>query len=75
MRGCVLRGNRKLELWRDVANAAYLAELMVIENAHATAGLKESWKYRLQALKKDLGYDNAPMLDEERKTAKRSNVS
>ena len=37
---------------------------MVIENAHATAGLKECWKHRLQVLKKDLGYDDAPMLEQ-----------
>ena len=60
----LLSGNRKLELWRDVASVGYLAEVMVIENANATAGLKECWKHRLQVLKKDLGYDNAPMLEQ-----------
>lgn len=60
----LLSDNRKLELWRDVASAGYLAEIMVIENAHATAGLKECWKHRLQVLKKDLGYDGAPMLEQ-----------
>ena len=45
-------GNTKLELWRDTASAGYLAEVMVLENAHATAALKECWKHRLQALKK-----------------------
>ena len=55
----LLSGNRKLELWRDTASAGYLAEVMVLENAHATAALKECWKHRLQALKKDLGYDGA----------------
>jgi len=53
-----------LELWRDVASAGYLAELMVIENARATAAVKECWKQRLQALKKDLGSDGAPMLEQ-----------
>lgn len=37
----LLSDNRKLELWQDVASPGYLAEIMVIENAHATAGLKE----------------------------------
>src|SRR5215213_9047093 len=37
---------------------------MVIENANATAALKECWKHRLQVLKKDLGYGNAPMLEQ-----------
>jgi hypothetical protein len=46
-----------------VVSAGYLAEVMVIENANATAGLKECWKHRLQVLKKDLGYDDAPMLE------------
>lgn len=59
----LLSGNRKLELWREVLSAGYLAEIMVIENAHATAGLKECWKHRLQVLKKDLGYDDAPLLE------------
>lgn len=36
---------------------------MVIQNARATAGLKECWKHRLQVLKKDLGYDEAPLLE------------
>jgi hypothetical protein len=60
----LLSGNRKLELWRDTASAGHLAELMVLENAHATAALKECWKHRLQVLKKDLGYDVAPMLEQ-----------
>ena len=60
----MLSGNRRLELWRDVASAGYLAEVMVIENANATAGLKECWKHRLQVMKKDLGYDDAPMLEQ-----------
>lgn len=59
----MLSGNRKLELWRDVLSAGHLAEIRVIENAHATAGLKECWKHRLQGLKKDLGYDDAPLLE------------
>lgn len=60
----LLSDHRKLELWRDVASAGYLAEIMVIENANATAGLKECWKHRLQVMKKDLGYDSAPMLEQ-----------
>src|SRR5690349_17146569 len=43
--------------------AGHLAELMVIENAHATAALKGCRKHRLQVLKKDLGYDDAPLLE------------
>ena len=58
----LLSGNRKLEFWRDVASAGYLAELMVIDNARATAAVKECWKYRLQALKKELGSEGAPLL-------------
>jgi hypothetical protein len=37
---------------------------MVIENAHATAGLKECWNRRIQVVKKDLGSDGAPMLEQ-----------
>ena len=59
----LLSGNKKLELWRDVMSAGHLAEIMVIQNARATAGLKECWKQRLQVLKKDLGYDEAPLLE------------
>jgi hypothetical protein len=59
----MLSGNRKLELWREVLSAGHLAEIKAIENAHATAALKECWKHRLQVLKKDLGYDEAPLLE------------
>jgi hypothetical protein len=37
--------------------------MWVIENARATAAMKECWKHRLQVLKKDLGYDDAPLLE------------
>jgi len=60
----LLGDNRRLELWRDVASAGYLAELKVIENAPATSAVKECWKHRLQVLKKDLGSDGAPMLEQ-----------
>jgi hypothetical protein len=60
----LLRGNKKLELWRDIASAGYLAELMVIENARATPAMKECWKHRLQALKKELGSEGAPMVEQ-----------
>ena len=62
--GDLLSGNRNLELWRDVLSAGHLAELMVIENARATAGLKECWKHRLQTLKKELGWEGAPLLEQ-----------
>ena len=32
----LLSDNKRLELWRDVASAGYLAELIVVENARAT---------------------------------------
>jgi hypothetical protein len=60
----LLSDNRRLELWRNIASAGYLAELMVIENARATAAVKECWKQRLQVLKKDLGSEGAPMLEQ-----------
>ena len=47
----LLSGNRKLELWRDTASAGYLAEVMVLENAHATAALKECWKAQTPSAK------------------------
>lgn len=59
----LLSDNRRLELWRDIVSAGYLAELIVIEDARATAAVKECWKHRLQVLKKDLGSDGAPMLE------------
>ena len=46
-----------------MVSAGHLAELIVIDNAHATAGLKECWKHRLQVMKKDLGYAEAPLLE------------
>jgi hypothetical protein len=60
----LLSGNRNLELWRDIASAGYLAELMVIENARATPAVKECWKHRLQSLKKELGSEGAPLLEQ-----------
>jgi hypothetical protein len=59
----ILKDNEGMELWRNVASAAHIAELTVIENASAVPGLKECWKQRLQALKKELGYDEAPTLE------------
>jgi len=60
----LLSGNRSLELWREVASAGQLAELTVIENAIAVPALKECWKHRLQVLKKDLGNEGAPILEQ-----------
>ena len=60
----LLSDNKRLELWRDVASAGYLAELTVIESARATTAVKECWKHRLQVLKKDLGSEGAPMLEQ-----------
>lgn len=60
----LLYGNKSLELWREVASAGQLAELTVIENANVVPALKESWKHRLQMLKKDLGNEGAPLLEQ-----------
>jgi hypothetical protein len=60
----LLVGEKSLELWRGIASAGYLAELMVIENARATSAVKECWKHRLQVLKKELGCDEAPLLEQ-----------
>lgn len=60
-----LLGNHKsLELWRGIASAGYLAELRVIETARATTAVKECWKHRLQVLKKELGSEGAPLLEQ-----------
>jgi len=60
----LLSGNKGLELWRDVVSAGYLAEVTVIKNARATPAVKECWKHRLQNLKKELGSDGAPLLEQ-----------
>ena len=60
----LLVGNKSLELWRGIASAGYLAELTVIENARATTAVKECWKHRLQTLKKELGSEGAPLLEQ-----------
>lgn len=39
----LLSDHKALELWRDIASAGYLAEILVIENARATAAVKECW--------------------------------
>jgi hypothetical protein len=60
----LLVGERSLELWRGIAGAGYLAELTVIENARASSAVKECWKHRLQVLKKELGSDEASVLEQ-----------
>ena len=60
----LLSSNKSLELWRSVASAGYMAELTVLENGLVVRGLKECWKQRLQALKKELGSEGAPMLEQ-----------
>ena len=60
----LLSGNKSLELWRSVASAGQMAELMVVDNASAVIGLKECWKHRLQALKRELGSEGAPILEQ-----------
>ena len=35
-----------------------------MENARATPPVKECWKYRLQALKKELGSEGAPLFEQ-----------
>lgn len=60
----LLNGSKSLELWRTVASAGYMAELAVIENASAVASVQECWKHRLVQLRKDLGYEDAPMLEQ-----------
>lgn len=60
----ILYGHSSLELWKTAASAGQLAELTVIENSAAVPGLKECWKHRLQKLKKDLGSEGAPLLEQ-----------
>jgi hypothetical protein len=59
----LLGDHKGMELWRNVASVAQLAELTVIENAVAVPALKECWKQRLQSVKSELGYDDAPILE------------
>jgi len=60
----LIYNNKGPQLWRDVASADQLAELTVIENSTAVEGLKECWRHRLQGLKKDLGNEDAPLLEQ-----------
>lgn len=60
----LLYGHKSLELWRTVSSAGAMAEIVVVENASAVPGVKECWKHRLQQLKKDLGCDEAPLLEQ-----------
>jgi hypothetical protein len=60
----LIYNNKGLQLWRDVASAGQLAELTVIENSTTVAGLKECWRHRLQGLKRDLGNEGAPLLEQ-----------
>lgn len=60
----LLNGNNSLELWRTVYSAGQFAELTIIENASAVPGVKECWKHRLVSLRKELGYEAAPILEQ-----------
>jgi len=60
----LLNGNKSLELWRTVYSAAQFAELTIIDNASAVPGVKECWKHRLASLRKELGHDDAPILEQ-----------
>jgi hypothetical protein len=60
----LLNSNKGLELWRDVLSAAQFAERAVLENSHAVPGVKECWKHRLSSLRKELGYSDAPVLEQ-----------
>lgn len=51
----LLNEHEGMELWRRVASAGYMAELAVINNSVAVGALKECWKHRMEALKKELG--------------------
>ena len=59
----LLNGNKSLELWRDALSAAQYAERAVIENSSSVAGVQECWKQRLSALRVELGYNEAPVLE------------
>ena len=59
----LLYGHRSLELWQSVYSVGYLAECMVLANATNKMATRECWRHRLQALRNDLGYQNAPMLE------------
>lgn len=60
----LLNGNKSLELWRTVYSAGQFAELAIIENAPAVPGVKECWRHRLASLRKELGHDDAPILEQ-----------
>lgn len=60
----LLEDHQSMELWRSVASTAQLAESIVIENAPGVPSMKVCWKHRLQSLKKELGYEDAPALEQ-----------
>ena len=56
----LLNEHESMELWRSVASAGYMAQLAVINNSVAVGALKECWKHRMEALKKELGMITRP---------------
>jgi hypothetical protein len=60
----LLSENRGLQLWRDTAGLAQLAETVTLERASVPASLKELWKHRLEALRIDLGHSDAPVMEQ-----------
>ncbi len=59
----LLYGHKNLRLWESVYSVGYMAELVVLANATKLRGTRECWRHRLKALRDDLGYETAPMLE------------
>jgi hypothetical protein len=60
----MLYSHKSLELWRSVYSAGQYAEMTVIDNASAVPGVRECWRHRMSALRKDLGSDGSPLLEQ-----------
>jgi hypothetical protein len=60
----LLYKNKSLELWRSVYSAGQYAEMMTINHASAMPAVKECWKHRPQALKRELGSEGAPLMEQ-----------
>lgn len=59
----VLDENKESELWRFVRGAAKIAEAALLTNAGIPSSLRECWKRELEAMRAELGYKDAPLVE------------
>jgi len=60
----MLREHADLNLWRDVSGLAKAAELMLLSHDSIHGGLRHVWSHRLEEMRKELGWKDAPQMEQ-----------